>query len=60
MQQSKEYLETLAHYRDTIIPQVGIERVREVYKDALFMVNIGQRREAILAAIKYHETQTRP
>ena len=31
-----EYNETLAHWR-ALIPQVGIERVREAYRDALFM-----------------------
>ena len=51
MPKSKDYQETYTHYRHNIIPQVGLERVREAYRDALFMVTPLDRLAAIRDAI---------
>ncbi len=51
MKKTKDYLDTYHHYRNKIIPQVGLERVREVYRDALFMVTPLDRLEGLRDAI---------
>ena len=55
MAHSKAYQETFKRYRDVIIPEVGLDRIKEVYRDAVFMENVEERRQALLAAIEWHE-----
>jgi hypothetical protein len=49
-QEQKEYDETYNHYRN-LIEKLGIERIQEVYRDALFMVVPHHRLSALRDAL---------
>jgi len=59
MKRTAAYQDTYQHYTENIIPAVGLERVRDVYRDALFLVNVPPERLAALRdAIEDAEVQS--